>query len=49
MHVGPGALSSDYPVFTTLCHLLGGMLSEANREFHVASGSSYGVQTTLVG
>ena len=49
MHVGPGVLDSDYGAFSALCLLLGGILSEAGREFRVEGGSSYGVHTSLVG
>jgi len=47
MHVGPGVTHEDYPAFATLCHLLGGMLSEAGREFRHEGGDSYGVHTHL--
>lgn len=47
MHVGPGRLSPDHLAFVTLCHLLGGMLSEAGREFRVEGGATYGIQTSL--
>ncbi len=47
MHVGPGVQSADHAAFTALCHLLGGMLSEAGREFRHEGGATYGVHSSM--
>jgi predicted Zn-dependent peptidase len=47
LHTGPGLSSPDQPAFAALCHLLGGMLSEAGREFRHEGGGTYGVHTDL--